>query len=156
MKLITRRLARLCTLQALYSWQLSKNDIIEIMNYVVMIQNIRNFDISYFHKLYIGIINCIEELKELMLPYLMRDLKNVDYIEYSVLLIALFELTKCFDVPYKVVMNEAIELTKIFGAEKSHKFINGVLDKIVSNVFYRKDTVFYSNYSKNYIHLYKN
>ncbi|ADV33635.1 N utilization substance protein B-like protein [Candidatus Blochmanniella vafra str. BVAF] len=132
MKFITRRLARLCALQALYSWQFSKNDLIEIENYIVSIQNIQNFDISYFRELYIGVINCISDLDKLMIPYLFRDLKTIGYVEYSVLLIALFELTQCYDIPYKVVMNEAIELAKIFGSEKSYKFINGVLNKIVT------------------------
>lgn len=134
--IITRRLARTCTLQALYSWQLSKNEFKEIVRYVITNQNIQNFDISYFHALYIGITSCVTELDKLMIPYLSRDFKKLDYIEYSVLLIALFELTKCFDIPYKVAINEAIELAKIFGSEKSHKFINGVLDKIVSELRY--------------------
>lgn len=139
MKFITRRLARACTLQALYSWQLSKNDSIIIERYVILHQNVQNFNVSYFHELYTGVINCISELENLMIPYLSRDFKKVDYVEYSVLLIALFELTKCFDVPYKVAINEAIELAKIFGAEKSHKFINGVLDRIVEQSLRNKN-----------------
>lgn len=156
MKLITRRLARLCTLQALYAWRLSKNDTETIEHYIVVTQNIQNFDISYFHKLYIGIVNCIEELDSLMIPYLKRNFKNIDYIEYSILLIALFELTRCFDVPYKVIINEAIELTKIFGAEQGHKFVNGVLDKIKWNMLYRNNTVFYKKNTNHRIYLYKN
>lgn len=132
MKLIKRRFARLCALQALYSWKLSKNDISVIEQHIIIFQNIQNFNISYFHELYIGVISCISELENLMIPYVSRDFNKIDYIEHSVLLIALFELTKRLDVPYKVAINEAIELAKIFGAEKSHKFINGVLDKIVS------------------------
>lgn len=132
MKSINRRLARLCTLQALYSWQLSKNDRKMIVNYIVYYQNIQNFNISYFYELYMGIVKCISELDNLMIPYLSRDFNKLDYIEYSVLLIALFELTKRNDIPYKVAINEAIELSKIFGSdEKSYKFINGVLDRIV-------------------------
>lgn len=137
MKSITRRFARLCALQALYAWQLSKNDYTMISNHVIKIQNIQNFNISYFLTLYIGVIHTIKELNTLMIPYLSRGLKAIDYIEYSVLLIALFELTQCCDVPYKVVINEAIELAKIFGSEKSHKFINGVLDKIITEKLYK-------------------
>lgn len=132
MKYITRRFARSCTLQALYSWKLSQNDIKMIEQYVVTSQNIQNFNFSYFHELCVGIVNCVSELENLMIPYLSRDFKTIDYIEYLVLLIALFELTRRCDVPYKVVINEAIELAKIFGSEKSYKFINGVLDKMVS------------------------
>lgn len=138
MKVISRRRARACTLQALYSWQLSKNDVKEIENYVIAEQDIQGFNISYFHELYIGVINCAEELDELMIPYLSRNLEKLTYIEHSVLRIALFELTKCHDIPYKVAINEAIELVKIFGAEKSHKFINGVLDKIATQFYINK------------------
>lgn len=138
MKFLTRRHARECALQALYSWKLSNNDIEKIEYYIVIEQRIQNLNISYFHELYIGVINCISEFDQLMVPYLSRDLKKLGYIEYLVLCIALFELTKCLDVPYKVVINEAIELAKIYGAEKSHKFINGVLDKIVFQFRFNK------------------
>lgn len=156
MKLITRRLARLCALQALYSWKLSQNDVKAIECYIVLIQNIQNFDISYFQKLYIGVLGCIQELEKLMIPYLQRNFKNLDYIEYFVLLIALFELTRCFDVPYKVVINEAIELTKIFGAEKSHKFINGVLDKMVSSMLYKNNAFLCKSSNQSRVFVYKN
>lgn len=132
MKFQTRRHARECALQALYSWKLSNNDIEEVGRYIIIEQRIQNLNVSYFYKLFIGVVSCVSEFDQLMTPYLSRDLKKIGYIEYLVLCIALFELTKCFDVPYKVVINEAIELTKIYGAEKSYRFINGVLDKIVS------------------------
>lgn len=145
MKLITRRFARFCALQALYSWQLSKSDIKKIEDYIIVAQNIQNFDFSYFHELYIGIMGCISELNSLMTPYLSRDFNKLDYIEYSVLLIALFELTKRYDIPYKVVINEAIELSKTFGSDQSYKFINGVLDKIVSKILYKRKIMSLSN-----------
>lgn len=138
MKFLSRRRARECALQALYSWKLSNNDIKKIEQYIIIEQRIQNFNISYFRELYVGVINDISELNLLMIPYLSRDLKNLGYIEYLVLCIALFELTRCVSVPYKVVINEAIELVKIYGAEKSHKFINGVLDKIVFCCCYNK------------------
>lgn len=156
MKLITRRLARLCALQALYAWKLSRNDITLVESYIVLLQNIQNFDISYFHKLYIGVIDCLQELENLMIPYLQRNFKSLDYIEHFILLIALFELTRCFDVPYKVVINEAIELTKIFGAEKSHKFINGVLDKIASSMLYKDNAILCKDIGQSSVFLYKN
>lgn len=134
MKSITRRLARTCTLQALYSWHLSRNDVTIITEHIIISQNIQNFNVSYFFELYTGIINCISELENLMLPYVPSNFKRISCIEYSVLLIALFELTKRYDIPYKVVINEAIELTKIFGAEQSYKFVNSVLDKIVAQL----------------------
>lgn len=134
MKFQTRRHARECALQALYSWKLSKNNIKEIEHYIVIEQHIQHLNVAYFHALCVGVVNCILEFDQLMIPHLSRDLQKVGYIEYLILCIALFELTKCFDIPYKVVINEAIELAKIYGAEKSHKFVNGVLDKIVFQI----------------------
>lgn len=139
MKFLSRRRSREYALQALYSWKLSDNNIKEIEYYIVMEQRIQNLNISYFHELYIGVVNYISEFNKLMIPYLSRDVKTLGYIEHLVLCIALFELTRCFDVPYKVVINEAIELAKIYGAEKSHKFINGVLDNIVSHLRNKKN-----------------
>ncbi|URJ32654.1 transcription antitermination factor NusB [Blochmannia endosymbiont of Camponotus sp.] len=139
MKTISRRRARECTLQALYSWQVSKNNVKEIERYVVTEQDIQDCNISYFHELYIGVISCAEELDKLMIPHLSRNLEKLGYIEHSVLRIALFELTKCNNIPYKVAINEAIELVKDFGAEKSHKFINGVLDKIATQLCVSKN-----------------
>ena len=95
MKPAARRRARECAVQALYSWQLSQNDIA---------------DVEY------------QFLAE-------QDVKELGQVEKAVLRIALYELSKRSDVPYKVAINEAIELAKSFGAEDSHKFVNGVLDK---------------------------
>ena len=98
MKPAARRRARECAVQALYSWQLSQNDIA---------------DVEY----------------QFLKPYLSRLLEELGQVEKAVLRIALYELSKRSDVPYKVAINEAIELAKSFGAEDSHKFVNGVLDK---------------------------
>ncbi|URJ23571.1 transcription antitermination factor NusB [Blochmannia endosymbiont of Camponotus sp. C-003] len=142
MKTISRRRARECALQALYSWQLSQNNTEEIEHYIIKEQDIQSFNISYFHELYIGVISCAEELDKLMMPYLSRNLEQLGYIEHLVLRIALFELTKCSNtIPYKVAINEAIELVKNFGAEKSHKFINGVLDNIADQLYVCKKII---------------
>ncbi|AKC60399.1 transcription antitermination factor NusB [Blochmannia endosymbiont of Camponotus (Colobopsis) obliquus] len=134
MEIKTRRRARECALQALYSWQISHNDIKDVIVDFISEQNMCNVNVSYFYQLYIGVTTCVYELDQLMLPYLSRQFERLDHIEKAVLRIALFELSNCFDVPYKVVINEAIELAKIFGAEKSHKFINGVLDKVALKI----------------------
>ena len=77
-------------------------------------------------------------LDGLMKPYLSRQLEELGQVEKAVLRIALFELSKRDDVPYKVAINEAIELAKTFGAEDSHKFVNGVLDKAAPVIRPRK------------------
>jgi N utilization substance protein B len=73
-----------------------------------------------------------------MAPFLSRQLEELGQVEKAVLRIALFEISKRDDVPYKVAINEAIELAKTFGAEDSHKFVNGVLDKVAPTVRKRK------------------
>ena len=115
MKPAARRRARECAVQALYSWQLSQNDIADVEYQFLAEQDVKDVDVLYF--------------RELLKPYLSRLLEELGQVEKEVLRIALYELSKRSDVPYKVAINEAIELAKSFGAEDSHKFVNGVLDK---------------------------
>ncbi|MGL9769185.1 MAG: transcription antitermination factor NusB [Sodalis sp. (in: enterobacteria)] len=134
MKLAARRRARECAVQALYSWQLSHNDIADIEVQFLAEQNTSDIDVDYFRELCIGAATNAQELDKLMSPYLSRTLERLGYVEHAVLRIALFELSKRQDVPYKVAINEAVELAKIFGAEESYKFINGVLDKLAPHI----------------------
>lgn len=134
MKPAARRRARECAVQALYSWQLSKNDIADIELQFLSEQDVKDVDISYFRELLAGVAMQAEKLDALMAPYLSRQLEELGQVERAVLRIALFELSKREDVPYKVAINEAIELAKVFGAEDSHKFVNGVLDKVAPTV----------------------
>ncbi|WP_226811266.1 transcription antitermination factor NusB [Candidatus Steffania adelgidicola] len=134
MKPAARRRARQCALQALYSWQLSDNEIADIEIYFLSEENTSDVDIPYFHDLYIGAAANAKELDTLMVPHLSRQLEKLGYVERAVLRIALFELSQHHDVPYKVAINEAIELAKTFGAEESHKFINAVLDKVAPQI----------------------
>ncbi|AEW44615.1 transcription termination, L factor [Serratia symbiotica str. 'Cinara cedri'] len=134
MKPAARRRARECAVQALYSWQLSKNYIADIEYQFLTEQDINGADIAYFQELISGVALNAGMLDMLMVPYLSRQLDKLGQIERAVLRIALFELKMRNDVPYKVAINEAIELAKTFGAEDSHKFINGVLDKAAPTI----------------------
>ena len=129
MKPAARRRARECVVQALYAWQVSHNDIAEIELQFLAEQDVTDVDIAYFRELYSGTAAHAAELDQLMAPYLSRRLDELGQVERAILRLALYELSKRQDVPYKVAINEAIELAKTFGAEESHKFINGVLDK---------------------------
>ncbi|BAP58755.1 transcription antitermination factor NusB [Candidatus Tachikawaea gelatinosa] len=131
MKYSARRRAREYALQALYSWQISKNDIYDIENQFLKNKDIKNVDLKYCKDLIIGVYKNIKYVDQLMIPYLSRNLYKLDQIEKAILRIAFYELFKRNDIPYKVAINEGIELAKIFGAKDSHKFINGVLDKAV-------------------------
>lgn len=134
MKPAARRRARECAVQALYSWQLSKNDIADVELQFLSEQDVKDVDITYFRELLAGVATQAEKLDQLMAPFLSRQLEELGQVEKAILRLAMFELSKREDVPYKVAINEAIELAKIFGAEDSHKFVNGVLDKAAPSV----------------------
>jgi len=124
-----RRKARACALQMLYSWEISQNNIKDSAIEFLKEKNKKNIDIIYFYELIIGITYDCKSIDNLMKPYLSRSLKELGQIEKAILRISFYELYKRNDIPYKVSINEGIELAKLFGSEDSHKFINGVLDK---------------------------
>ncbi|MBA6291765.1 transcription antitermination factor NusB [Colwellia sp. MB3u-70] len=134
MKPSPRRKARELAVQAVYSWQLSNNNIAEIELNFLTENSARRFDIPYFQQLFRGISAQISSIDEKISPHVDRPLKDVDPVEKAILRVAVFELSECLDVPYRVIINEAIELAKSFGADDSHKFVNGVLDKVVKLV----------------------
>lgn len=129
MKPSSRRKARACALQILYSWEISRNNIKEIAIHFLKERNQKNIDITYFYELIFGITSNCKNIDNLMKPYLFRSLKELGQIEKAILRISFYELYKRKDIPYKVSINEGIELAKLFGSKDSHKFINGVLDK---------------------------
>lgn len=130
-----RRRARECAVQAIYSWQISKNDLSDIEASFIAEQDMKGVDSKYFRELLNGVVKNSTDLDKKMEPYLTeRKVDELGQVELAVLRIALYELMKREDVPYKVVINEAIDLTKTFGAEDSHKFVNGVLDKVAPTI----------------------
>ena len=131
MKPSPRRKARELAVQALYSWQLSQNSVTDIDTNFLTDNSARRFDIAYFQKLLHGVTANVSHIDNTISPHVDRPLPDVDPVEKAILRVAIFELNDCLDVPYKVVINEAIELAKSFAADDSHKFVNGVLDKAV-------------------------
>ena len=89
-----------------------------------------NVDIEYFQLLIGTIPEQADQLDALLTPNLDRPLQQLDPVEHAILRIGAFELSQCKEVPMRVAINEAIELAKTFGAEQSHKFINGILDRV--------------------------
>ncbi len=134
MKPAARRRARECAIQALYSWQLSGNDMIDVEQQFLAEQDVADVDVTYFRELLAGVILNLRYLDSLMQPYLSRQPEELGQVERAILRLSLFELSKRSDVPYRVAINEGIELAKIFGAQDSHKFINGVLDKAAPQI----------------------
>lgn len=131
MKPSPRRKARELAVQAVYSWQLSQNSVADIEVNFISDNSKRRFEIEYFQQLLRGVTNNVAELDVAISPHVDRPLDDIDHVEKAILRVAVFELSDCQDVPYRVVINEAIELAKSFAADDSHKFINGVLDKAV-------------------------
>ena len=124
-----RAKARRLALQGLYQWQLSGTDVRELIAELEASQNTKDVDGEYFQELVRGVISGKDELQALFQPHLDRPADQLDPIERGILLIGTFELKHRIDVPYRVVLNEAVELTKDFGADEGHKYINAVLDK---------------------------
>lgn len=125
-----RHKARYYALQALYGWSISGNALVDIEHYFLQEKSNANFDLAYFQELLYQIPATQVELDKLITPYLQRNLVEVDPIELTILRIATYEFKFIVAVPYKVIINEALVLTKSFGANDSYKFVNGILDKL--------------------------
>ena len=125
----SRRRARRRALQALYQWHLTKQDAGEILNQFREEQDFSNVDTELFATLVRKVSTDQENLDEKIKPFLDRPVKQLDVIEHVILSIASYELLNSIEVPHQVVIDEAINLAKQFGAEQGHSFINGVLDK---------------------------
>ena len=137
MKPAFRQKARKLALQGLYSWQLTGNAIEQIELDLATSNDMTKVDVEYLKELLTSASKDSENLDTTIKPYLGRLPEELDPIEKCILRIATYELVNRIDVPFKVVINEAIELAKTFGAEESHKFVNGALDKAVKTL--RKD-----------------
>lgn len=134
MKIAPRRMARELALQGVYSWQMSNNPVEQVELMLATSNDMKKVDMAFFQSLLRGSIEQYDELDQVIKPYLGRLPEELDPIEQSILRMATYELTQCIETPYKVIINEAIELAKSFGAQDSHKFINGVLDKAVKTL----------------------
>ena len=126
----SRSRARRVLLQALYQWSMTTESPHEIEAQFVAERPMDNVDLEYFRALLHAIPKQTDELDQRLSPSLDRPLEQLDPIEHSVLRIGCYELMHRKEVPLRVVINEAIELAKLFGAEQSHKYINGILDKV--------------------------
>ena len=129
-----RRKARHFGLQALYQWTLSDASLVDIDAEFRVDNDFRHTDGEYFQALLRGVMQDVESLEALFSPLLDRALDDLDPIERNLLRMGTFELKERIDVPYKVVINEAVSLAKKFGATESHRYINGILDKVASEL----------------------
>lgn len=129
-----RSAARSRAVQALYQWLLTNESIPTIRQQFMATQNMGKVDLDHFNALLTGIPASIAELRQVFSPFLDRPFEQIDPTEQAILLIGTYELMSCPSIPYRVIINEAIELAKSFGAEESHKYINSILDKSVTAI----------------------
>lgn len=129
-----RQLARKRAIQALYMWQMTGQDLSEIDQQFVLEHDMEKVDLKYFKELLHGIPKHVHELDSNIEPLLDRPFHELDSVECAVMRLGAYELKYRIDVPYKVVINEAIELAKTFGAEESHKYVNSILDQLAKNL----------------------
>ena len=126
---VLRARARRRALQAIYAWQVAGGDARQVIAQFAHEQAREIADLAYFEDLVRGVIGRVAQLDDALVPYLDREVAQVDPIERAALRNAANELLHRPDVPYRVVLNEAIDSTKRFGSEHGHTYVNGVLDR---------------------------
>ena len=134
MRVSPRRRAREFAVQALYQVALNKVPALEVAQHIRESNDYRHADGELFTAIFFGAHNNQREYMQIIRPLLDRDENLINPIERSVLLVAVHELKAMPETPYPVIINEAIEVTKTFGGTDSHKFINGILDKLVAQL----------------------
>jgi N utilization substance protein B len=126
-----RRQAREIALQALYAWQISGGDPLEEAR---GLEGFEKGDRAFVESLVQGVRDRLAELQGLIVPHLDRELTRLSPVERSILYIGALELAAHPETPFKVVINEAIELGKSFGGAEGHRFVNGVLEKVAARL----------------------
>ena len=134
MRVSPRRRAREFAVQALYQVALNKIPAPEVAQHIRESNDYRHADGELFTAIFFGAHNNQREYMQIIRPLLDRDENLINPIERSVLLVAVHELKAMPETPYPVIIHEAIEVTKTFGGTDSHKFINGILDKLVAQL----------------------
>jgi N utilization substance protein B len=129
-----RRRAREFALQGLYQWQLSGTDVTVIEQQISEAKGFDRSDGAYFSTLLKGAIREAQQIEQQVQPYLDRQFSALSPVERAILLIAAYELVNQPEVPYRVVINEAVELAKSYGGTDGFKYVNGVLDKFAANL----------------------
>jgi len=129
-----RSRSRRRALQALYAWQMSNSPINQVIEQFRNEQDMEIADLEYFEALVRGVEKHAAELDAVLVRFIDRGIEQVDPIERAVLRIAAFEMKYRPDVPYRVVINEAIETAKRFGSDHGHTYVNGVLDKAAAEL----------------------
>lgn len=130
----SRRRSRELALQGIYQWRLTSDDQEQIEKQILAEKGMGRCDVEFFSKLLRGVLTQHAELETVVATHLDRALDELSPVEFAVLMIGVYELTFHPEIPYRVVINEAVELAKTFGGTDGHKFVNGVLDKVAAQL----------------------
>jgi len=130
----SRHLARQAAVQALYQWQLTGHPPGDIEKHFINDHEMKGVDVDFFHLLVREVPLHLHELDDHLVPHLDRTIDEVDPVERAILRLGAYELEFHLEIPYKVVINEGVELAKTFGAEHGHKFVNAILDKVAAKL----------------------
>lgn len=129
-----RHRAREFALQGIYEWLLNKEDAGAIEAHIREAHGFDKADAEHFDSLLHGVLKDAGQLRADLAPLIDRSIDLLSPVEHAALLIGAYELKNHIEIPYKVVINEAVELTKSFGGIDGHKYVNGVLDKLAAKV----------------------
>ncbi len=129
-----RRRAREFALQGIYQWLLSGNSLPVIEDHVAQVTGFERADRELFVSLLRGTLNNVESLQAEFEPFIHRPVHELSPVERAILLLGTHELKHGLDTPYRVIINEAIELAKGYGGTEGHRFVNGVLDKLAAKL----------------------
>lgn len=129
-----RRRAREFALQGIYQWLLSGNPVASIEGHMAQVTGFDKADRELFVGLLRGTIHNVEALQSEFAPFIHREVHELSPVERAILLLGTFELKHSLETPYRVIINEAIELAKGYGGTDGHRFVNGVLDKLAAHL----------------------
>lgn len=122
--------ARKSAVQALYQWQMTGQNLNTIERQFLEEERLKDAQKSYFTELFHGVPKSLDVIDAVLAQFVDRPVEKIDPVERAILRIGVYELLNRLDMPYRVVLNESINLAKCFGAEGSHKYVNGILDKV--------------------------
>jgi N utilization substance protein B len=129
-----KRRARKLAVQALYQWLMTGSQPHEIEAQFRVANNMEKVDVDYFCRLLYGVIENRASLEEAFTPFIDRPIQGLNPIELTVLRISTFELFHCLEIPYRVVLDESVSLTKEFGSQDGYRYVNGVLNNLAKKV----------------------
>lgn len=122
--------ARKAAVQALYQWQMTGQNLSEIERQFLEEERLKDMQKSYFTELFHGVPKNLELIDQALSEFVDRPVDSIDPVERAILRIGVYELSHRLDMPYRVILNEGINLAKCFGADGSHRYVNGILDKV--------------------------